>query len=142
MNGDFFGLVNFFDRMFEEIDFFSRPFDFHLDFSNIPPANIFIRDNKDIEFEFALAGYPMENIHISFDGDYMKMSAKKVERKEESGKFIHKGIKSSEIKQSYYIPSSKYNAVGVKAKWKNGILKVFVPSKEQKEVQKIEIEKV
>ena len=112
-----------------------------------PPSNVFIREDKTLVFEFALAGFPENSIDLQFKGDYMIISAKVPEdmQKEENVKYFKRRLKFKDFtEQRYFVPDDKFDRDQVKAVYKNGILKIEVPPRENAEPQegvKINIEK-
>ena len=99
---------------------------------NYPPANIYITEGKDLVFEFAFAGFSEKDISLEFQGDYMVISAKpSIETGGEGVKYFKHRLKFKEIKdQKYYVPERKFNRDQVKAVYKDGILKIVVPPKD------------
>jgi HSP20 family molecular chaperone IbpA len=127
-------------------------FDEHIDFYpnySYPPMNVYMTADRSLIFEFALAGFDEKDISLSFQGDYMVFSAKISEdtgfdlSQEENIRYFKRRLKMKDIeKQKYYAPLDKYAQEKVKAVYKNGILKVTIPPKdepEQNEGIKIEI---
>ncbi len=101
-----------------------------------PPMNIFLTPERSIMFEFALAGFNESDISLSFQGDYMVFSAKIgiEEQAEDGSRYIKRRLKLKDVeKQKYYVPADKFAQEKVKALFKNGILKVIVPPKEESE---------
>jgi HSP20 family molecular chaperone IbpA len=93
-------------------------------------------------FEFALAGFDEKDISLSFQGDYMVFSAKLKEEEtglpveersaDENVRYFKRRLKMKDIeKQKYYVPLDKYAQEKVKAVFKNGILKVTIPPKDE-----------
>ena len=117
--------------------------DYYPNFS-YPPMNIFLTPERSIVFEFAVAGFEEKNISLSFQGDYMVFSAKiEMEQPLDGIRYFKRRLKLKDIeKQKYYVPADKFDQEKVKAVFKNGILKVTVPPKEEAETNegiKIEI---
>ena len=135
-----------------------------------PPMNIFMATDKSLGFEFALAGFDEKDIQLSFQGDYMVFSAampaesktggrgegeesdQKFERfgytiheahPDDNIRYFKRRLKLKEIeKQKYFVPLDKYAQEKVKAVFRNGILRITIPPKEepdQNEGIKIEI---
>ena len=124
---------------------FSRVFDENTDYYpnySYPPMNIFMTQDRSLVFEFALAGFDEKDIQLSFQGDYMVFSAimpktgpeETIEAapQDESVHYFKRRLKLKEIeKQKYYVPLDKYAQEKVKAVFRNGILKVSIPPKEE-----------
>jgi HSP20 family molecular chaperone IbpA len=106
-----------------------------------PPMNVFMTADKSLIFEFALAGFDEKDITLSFQGDYMVFSAMRhkpaspvpeEERPDEGVRYFKRRLKMKDIeKQKYFVPLDKYAQENVKAVFRNGILKVTVPPKEE-----------
>jgi len=124
--------------------FWEENMDFYPSYS-YPPMNVYMTKEREIIFEFAMAGFDEKSIDLQFVGDYMVFSASIPEEEEEPEgiKYFKRRLKMKDIKeQQYYVPEDKFNREQVKAKFKNGILKVSIPPKEEfqtKEGIKIEI---
>jgi HSP20 family molecular chaperone IbpA len=99
-------------------------------------------DDRSLIFEFALAGFDEKGISLSFQGDYMVFSAKlnpdSFSHAEtsvgENLRYLKHRLKLKDIdKQKYFVPLDKYAQDKVKAVYKNGVLRVRVPPKEEVE---------
>jgi HSP20 family molecular chaperone IbpA len=99
-----------------------------------------MKSDRTMVFEFALAGFDEKDISLSFQGDYMVFSAKiageeeaaDYQAPEENLRYFKRRLKMKDIeKQKYYVPLDKYAQEEVKAVFKNGILKVTIPPKEE-----------
>lgn len=117
--------------------------DYYPNFS-YPPMNIYLTPERSIVFEFAVAGFEEKNISLIFQGDYMVFSARMENEAPVDGiRYFKRRLKLKDIeKQKYYVPADKFDQEKVKAVFKNGILKVTVPPREQPEAAdgiKIEI---
>ncbi|MCL2006642.1 MAG: Hsp20/alpha crystallin family protein [Treponema sp.] len=103
-----------------------------------PPMNVLMTGDRSLIFEFALAGFEEKDISLSFQGDYMVFSAILPKNLDESTtvseniRYFKRRLKMKDIeKQKYFVPLDKYAQDKVKAVYKNGILKVTVPPKEE-----------
>ena len=129
---------------------FSRIFDENTDYYpnySYPPMNIFMTGDRSLVFEFALAGFDEKDIHLLFQGDYMVFSASMSSASEpntgtgetagsgsndENIRYFKRRLKLKEIeKQKYFVPLDKYAQENVKAVFRNGILRVTIPPKEE-----------
>jgi len=124
--------------------FFDENTDFYPNYS-YPPMNVYITGDRTLAFEFALAGFAEKDINLSFQGDYMIFSAKisdnagaeqsadsQVKLPEENIRYLKRRLKMKDIeKQKYFVPLDKYAQEKVKAVYKNGILKISIPPKDE-----------
>ncbi|MDR2767462.1 MAG: Hsp20/alpha crystallin family protein [Treponema sp.] len=114
---------------------FGRCFDEHTDYYpaySYPPMNVYMSADRSLTFEFALAGFDEKDISLSFQGDYMVFSARIGEQCQEGeNRYLKRRLKLKDIdRQKYFVPLDKYDQEKVKAVFKNGILRVTVPPKE------------
>jgi HSP20 family molecular chaperone IbpA len=111
-----------------------------------PPMNVYMTDDRGLNFEFALAGFDEKDIALSFQGDYMVFSAtlptdaaeleENTRNAEEAPQphYLKHRLKMKNIeKQKYYVPQDKYEQDQVKAVYKNGILRVMIPPRAEPE---------
>ncbi len=101
-----------------------------------PPMNIYMTPDRSIVFEFALAGFDEKDISLTFQGDYMVFAARIgiTEQTEEGVKYFKRRLKLKDVdKQKYYVPADKFDQEKVRAVFRNGILKITVPPKEDSE---------
>jgi HSP20 family molecular chaperone IbpA len=110
-----------------------------------PPMNIYLTNERGMIFEFALAGFDEKDISLTFQGDYMVFSAKigLEDLPDDDVRYFKRRLKLKDVeKQKYYVPADKFAQEQVRAVFRNGILKVTVPPKEETETPegiKIEI---
>ncbi|QQO11050.1 Hsp20/alpha crystallin family protein [Breznakiella homolactica] len=113
------------------------PFEENVDYYpnySYPPMNVFMTGDRSMVFEFALAGFDEKDISLSFQGDYMVFSAKISEEHpaDDNIRYFKRRLKLKDIeKQKYFVPLDKYAQENVKAVYKNGILRVTVPPKDE-----------
>jgi len=105
-----------------------------------------IKEKKDkYIIEIDLPGYEKENINLELKEGYLNVSAKveKEENNDENEKFVHKERFYGHCSRSFYV-GEQITEEDIKAEFKNGILKVSIPKKEEKkelpEAKHIEIE--
>ena len=141
-----------FSRKFNRCDsegrgFANGPFNFNKYFSDentdfypnysYPPMNVFMTGDRTLVFEFALSGFEEKNISLSFQGDYMVFSARITEQDDaneirETIRYFKRRLKLKDIeKQKFFVPLDKYAQENVKAVYKNGILRVSIPPKDE-----------
>jgi HSP20 family molecular chaperone IbpA len=122
--------------------FFDENTDFYPNYS-YPPMNVFMTEDRSLVFEFALAGFDEKDISLSFQSDYMVFSAKIDSdsvfsenpvrmQTAENVRYFKRRLKMKDIeKQKYFVPMDKYAQEKVKAVFKNGILRVTIPPKDE-----------
>ncbi|MFW6207216.1 MAG: Hsp20/alpha crystallin family protein [Spirochaetota bacterium] len=131
------------ERTAEEFSRWNDQVDYYPSYS-YPPMNVYLTKDKEMVFEFALAGFREEDLSIEFQGDYMVFSAKAPEMEpDESVRYFKRRLKFKEIdEQRYFVPEDKFDRESAKAVFKNGVLKIIVPPNETfetKEGIKVEI---
>ena len=125
---------------------FDENIDYYPNYS-YPPMNVFMTSDRSLVFEFALAGFDEKDISLSFQGDYMVFSAYTPSAfgprsgangtieptpPDENVRYFKRRLKMKDIeKQKYFVPLDKYAQDKVKAVFRNGILRVSIPPKEE-----------
>jgi len=117
---------------------FNENTDYYPNYS-YPPMNVYMTADRSLIFEFALAGFDEKDISLSFQGDYMVFSAlmpraasEGTASPDENVRYFKRRLKMKDIeKQKYFVPLDKYAQDKVKAVFRNGILKVSIPPKEE-----------
>ncbi|MDR2898510.1 MAG: Hsp20/alpha crystallin family protein [Spirochaetaceae bacterium] len=99
-----------------------------------PPANVYITKDRKLVFEFAVAGFAESDLNLQFQGDYMYLSAKVSPENiiDDSVSYLKHRLKFKDIEaQKYYVPEDKFDHEMTQAVYRDGILRVFVPPKEE-----------
>lgn len=95
-----------------------------------------IKEHKDgYELEIDLPGFHKDEIQAGLKDGYLTISAAKQlnqdEKEKESGKYIRRERYSGSCQRSFYV-GDEITQEDIKAEFKHGILKLFVPKKEAK----------
>ena len=95
-----------------------------------------IKEHKDgYELEIDLPGFYKDEIQAELKDGYLTISAAKQlnqdEKEKESGKYIRRERYSGSCQRSFYV-GDEITQEDIKAEFKHGILKLFVPKKEAK----------
>ena len=101
---------------------------------SFPPSNVYMTDDKTIVFEFAIAGFSEKDISLQFKGDHMVFSGTLPEGQgdPEGARYFKRRLKRKSFSdQRYYVPADKFNREAVTAVYRNGILTVTVPPKDE-----------
>jgi len=136
-------IVDVFDSLFNKSfnDFFNSGYE-EVYSSSFPPLDIYIdKEKKDLQLDFALAGYSKEEIDLKFGGDWLYLDLKPINKEEETNLVRwKKGIKKSKVSIKYGIPSARYDQDNSKITFKDGILRIVIPALPEKEKKKLTIE--
>ena len=124
---------NFVDDIFDDV----FPFGAY----NVPAADNRAAMNTDVkefddryELEFELPGFKKEDIQAELKDGYLIVNAKHQDNKDEKGKdgkYIRKERYAGACTRSFYV-GEEVDPGEIKAEFKHGILKLFVPKKEAK----------
>ena len=111
-------------------------------FPSFPPCNIFTDKAKDaLVITFALAGYSKENIKISTENDNLTIRGDNNLDKDEKDNniaYIKRGIKHSKFTRRYDF-GRKYNINKADVTFKDGLLIITVPIREEMKPQELQI---
>ena len=104
-------------------------------FFNEGASRLMKTDIKEIddgyEIEVDLPGYNKEDIQLEIDNGYLTVTAKKDEEEEDKKKkYIHKERYIGECSRSFFV-GKDVKEEDIKAKFKNGTLKLTVPKKDE-----------
>jgi HSP20 family protein len=97
-----------------------------------PPMNIYLAKDQSLVFEIALAGFDENDIDLHFRGDYLVLSARapEVTETEEGIQYFKRRLKLKGIdEQRYYVPEDRFDRDKVTARFRNGLLRVVIPSR-------------
>lgn len=98
-----------------------------------PPANVYMSEDQELVFEFALAGFDKKDISLKFLGDYLLLNAAVDERfgEKESFKYFKHRLKLKNITdQKYFAPADKFDQEKTQAEFINGVLRAVIPPRE------------
>ncbi len=103
-------------------------------------AAVNIKENeKNYQLEFAAPGFEKEEFKLALDNQVLTVSAeKKSEAKDEGKEYTRREFAYTAFQRSFNLPESVQHDA-IKAEYKNGILFVTIPKKEEENKQKREI---
>lgn len=97
---------------------------------NLAPVNIY-ETAEGFQLEVSVPGINKEDIKVNVEKGLLTISYdKKEENKSEGSKTIRREFSSRSFKRSFTV-AEEINADAVQAKYENGILKLYLPKKEQ-----------
>jgi len=100
-----------------------------------PSANI-VEDKDAFRIEMAIPGYSREEVSISIEKDVLTISSvKKEEEKAEEVNYTRKEFSRYDFSRSFRL-SDAINQDQVQAEFKNGLLSIVLPKKEEVKIRK------
>ena len=90
-----------------------------------PPVNVYTTRDGSMVLEFALAGIDESAVSVTFQGDYLVLSAKAAAMGDagDEDRFSRRGFRPRDIeRQKYRVPAEDYAQELAKAVFKNGVL--------------------
>ena len=106
------------------------------------PAINVIETEKEYKVEVAAPGMKKEDIHLDYKDGILTISGEKNEEKEEKDrdKYLRREFTSYSFHRSFELPEERYDVAKAQAAYKDGILEVTLPKKEQKDKVSRQIE--
>lgn len=124
-NGHYFPSV--FDELFRP-DFGGRQLNYNT--PAVPPVNIKETENA-FEVELSAPGKQKEDFNIEVDNGLLTISSEiKSENNVEEGKYTRREFSFASFKRSFTLPDT-VNENDIKATYDAGVLKIFLPKKEE-----------
>jgi HSP20 family protein len=101
---------------------------------NVPATNIVENENS-FDLELAIPGMDKEDFKIDIENNTLTISSEKQEEKEEKEKnYTRKEFVYGSFSRSFVLPKS-IDADMIKAEYKNGVLYLNLPKKEEEKLQ-------
>jgi len=107
----------------------------------VPAVNIKEND-KEVIIDVAAPGLSKKDFEISVENNTLTISAHKEEEKVQEGtNFVKKEFGYEKFQRSFTLPEDIFDVENIKASYKNGVLELVIPKKEeeQKKVKKIQV---
>lgn len=107
----------------------------------VPALNI-KEDEKELALELRVPGMKKEDIHLDYKDGVLTISGERNEEKEErdKDKYLRREFTSYSFHRSFELPEDRYDVANAQAAYKDGILEVTLPKKEQKDKVSRQIE--
>lgn len=108
----------------------------------VPALNV-KEDEKEMTLELRVPGMKKEDIHLDYNNGMLTISGERNEEKEEKDKdkYLRREFSSYSFHRSFELPENRYDVAKAQAAYKDGILEVTLPKREQKDKvsRKIEV---
>jgi len=127
-----------FDLLFK--DFFRSELNFQpaIEAKITHPVDIF-ETKHGLHFEVACTGLSKEDINLDIEGDILKISYQRFEKKEyEDRTYIHQGVAKRSFNLGYKI-ASKFDLSQAEAMMENGLLAIRIPYAEEAKPKTLKI---
>ncbi len=107
----------------------------------LPALNI-KEDDQELSLELRVPGMNKEDIHLDYNDGILTISGERNEEKEEKDKekYLRREFSSYSFHRSFELPEDRYDVAKAQAAYKDGILEVTLPKKEQKDKVSRQIE--
>lgn len=107
----------------------------------LPALNV-REDEKELALELRVPGMKKEDIHLDYKDGILTISGERNEEKEEKDKdkYLRREFSSYSFNRSFELPEDRYDVANAQAAYKDGILEVTLPKKEQKDKVSRQIE--
>lgn len=126
-------------RGFEkDFDFIKNFFDIQYPKDNFPKSSIYIDENNDLVFNFALAGYSKQDFQITQEGDKLTIIGRKETNPLQAKQVFKNQIAYRDFKVEYHVPL-EYVDSETSANLENGILEVRLVCKEKVQTKLIDV---
>lgn len=130
----------FYPSILDEL--FNTGFSAFEDKRGVPALNV-REDENEAALEFRVPGLNKEDIHLDYHNGILTISGEKNEEKEEKNKdkYLRREFCSYSFQRSFELPEDRYDVANAQATYKDGILEITLPKKEQKDKvsRKIEV---
>ncbi len=103
--------------------------------NHVMKTDVHEQDNE-YDVDIDLPGFKKDEIALSLDNGYLTVSASKgldKDEKDKKGKIIRQERYAGSMQRSFYV-GEQLTEEDIKAKFENGVLKLFIPKKEAKAV--------
>ncbi len=113
-------------------EFFNNGF-FNKDFTDATMPAVNIKElEKSYELEFAVPGLDKKDFNIDLNHNVLTVSyEKKNEDKEQEDNYTRREYSYESFQRSFTLPEGKVNYDKIKANYKNGILKIELPKRDE-----------
>ncbi len=103
--------------------------------NHVMKTDVHEKDNE-YDVDIDLPGFKKDEIALSLDNGYLTVSASKgldKDEKDKKGKVIRQERYAGSMQRSFYV-GEQLTEEDIKAKFENGVLKLFIPKKEAKAI--------
>lgn len=108
--------------------------------NHFPPCNYYADEDGTLHFDFAVAGYTQDEVDLKFEDDHLVLTLTPNGDESKKGKVFQKAIKKANSVTRALVPFTKYDVAKATASFKDGMLKVTIPVKEDAKPVSVKID--
>ena len=104
--------------------------------ATLPAVNV-AETNDDFTIEVAAPGMKREDFHVELDNNMLTISSRREDNKQEMnmGNYTRREFNYQSFQRTFTLPEDKVEGERISAKYKDGILYITVPKKEEAKIK-------
>ena len=105
----------------------------------VPPVDIYETENREVVIKAELPDMKREQISVTFENNVLTLKGERAESEVSQDRFRRVERRSGTFSRSFTLPSTA-DATGITASYKDGILTVRIPQREEAKPKQIVVE--
>ena len=105
----------------------------------VPPVDIYEADNRELVIKAELPDMKREQISVTFDDNVLTLKGERAESEVSQGRFRRVERRSGTFSRSFTLPNTA-DPSGITASYKDGVLTVRIPQREEAKPKQIAVE--
>ena len=105
----------------------------------VPPVDIYETENREVIIKAELPDMQREQISVTFENNVLTLKGERAESEVSQDRFRRVERRSGTFSRSFTLPSTA-DASGITASYKDGILTVRIPQREEAKAKQIAVE--
>ena len=105
----------------------------------VPPVDIYETENRDVVIKAELPDVKREQISVTFENNVLTLKGERAESEVSQDRFRRVERRSGTFSRSFTLPNTA-DAAGITASYKDGILTVRIPQREEAKPKQIAVE--
>lgn len=105
----------------------------------VPPVDIYETENREVIIKAELPDMKREQISVTFENNVLTLKGERAESEVSQDRFRRVERRSGTFSRSFTLPSTA-DASGITASYKDGILTVRIPQREEAKAKQIAVE--
>ena len=105
----------------------------------VPPVDIYEADNRELVIKAELPDMKREQISVTFEDNVLTLKGERAESEVSQGRFRRVERRSGTFSRSFTLPSTA-DASGISASYKDGVLTVRIPQRDEAKAKQIAVE--